>query len=202
MAVSLERLSPYRSETSDKLPEAIALYEWNAAVSAAFWLDIGHLEVLIRNAIHSQLTAWSLARHGNPHWYDDPDRVLAPHRRDDVSIACARLVRASKPATPGRIVAELSFGFWRYLTASQYDRTLWKPIISRGFPGQPRRRPLHARLAKLHELRNRLAHHEPIHRIALRTRHDELLTIVDWIDPVLREWVEGQSNVVSLISAR
>jgi len=36
--------------------------------------------------------------------------------------------------TPGRVVAELSFGFWIGLVGKQYDHTLWVPHLHRAFP--------------------------------------------------------------------
>jgi hypothetical protein len=37
----------------------MALYAWNADVSGALGTTFGHLEVLLRNAMHEVLTAWS-----------------------------------------------------------------------------------------------------------------------------------------------
>ena len=96
---------------------------------------------------------------------------------------------------PGRIVAELPFGFWRYLLASHYDRTLWKSVFLGVFRDQSRRKPVYYRLTRLHELRNRIAHHEPIHAEQLAQRHDELLTVLDWMNPAYRSWAERQSTV-------
>lgn len=46
-------------------------------MSGAFWVTLGHVEVLIRNAMHQQLTAWSTRTYREPRWYLDPGRVLA-----------------------------------------------------------------------------------------------------------------------------
>lgn len=200
-ALSRERLAPYRDEAEGSLAVAVRLYEWNAAMSAALWQDIGHFEVLLRNTLHNQLTAWNVAHYGNPRWYDDPGNLLAPHRREDIAMARSRLARANKPDDPGRIVAELSFGFWRYLVSAQYDRTLWRGALHQGFPGRKRSR-LYDRLVHLHNLRNRLAHHEPIHHVPLKRRHDELLAITEWINPPLRGWVERQSRVLTVLDQR
>ncbi len=201
-AVSPERLSPYRKVCGGDLAAAVELYEWNAAVSAALWLDIGHLEILVRNAMHHQLTTFSVRMYGEPRWYLNPGGQLQPAAQTDIAMTYTRLARAGKPADPGRVVAELSFGFWRYLTASSYDRVLWKPVLSHGFAGQPRRRPLYDRLARLHLLRNRLAHHEPVHRQQLARLHGDLLTVIEWIDPALRGWVEQESKTQAALATR
>jgi hypothetical protein len=46
MRLSVERLAPYRAMCGGDLDAAIALYEWNAEVSAALGKTLGHLEVL------------------------------------------------------------------------------------------------------------------------------------------------------------
>ena len=74
--LSSERLAPYRAAVGDDLTRAIALYEWNVDVTAAFSATLGQVEVVVRNAMHEQLTAWSTSRHGEPRWYLDPGRVL------------------------------------------------------------------------------------------------------------------------------
>lgn len=54
---------------------ALELYVWNAEVSAALATTIGHVEVVLRNAIHENLTAWSRQRFAEPRWYLDPGDI-------------------------------------------------------------------------------------------------------------------------------
>lgn len=49
--VSQKRLQPYLEQTANKEESAWALYEWNAAVSAALSEVIHHVEVLLRNSM-------------------------------------------------------------------------------------------------------------------------------------------------------
>lgn len=67
--ISVERLRPYRTAVGDDISQAIALYEWNARIAASFWLILGHLEVLVRNAMHEQLAQWSRHHHMRQPWY-------------------------------------------------------------------------------------------------------------------------------------
>jgi len=200
--VSAERLAPYRRTCGGDLAAAITLYKWNAAVSGALWVDLGHVEVLVRNAMHVQLTKWSARCFGEPHWYLDPGKLFSPQTAADVDTARARLTRAGKPDHPGRVVAELSFGFWRFLAAGHYELSLWRTCLYKGFPGQGRRRPLHDRLAALHDLRNRIAHLEPIHSRPLRKLYVTILTVADWINPAMRQWVAEQSTVSAQLPDR
>ncbi|MGI8646850.1 MAG: hypothetical protein ACR2JX_01255 [Mycobacteriales bacterium] len=203
-AISVERLSPYCHVSGGDLDAAVQLYIWNAAISGAFWIDIAHLEIFVRNAMHMQLTQWSIKQHNEPRWYLDPAGILTPRRTTDIAIARARLTdgHRPKPETPGRVIAEIPLGFWRFLVSGHYELTLWRWCLHHGFAGQPRRRPLHDRLSRLHGLRNRIAHHEPIHRQPLAQHHNDLLTLVQWINPQLRNWIEAHSTVRSTLATR
>jgi hypothetical protein len=99
------------------------------------------------------------------------------------------------------VVAELPFGFWRYLLASRYERTLWRTSIYRAFPGQGRRQPVHARLADLHQLRNRIAHHEPVHNRPLARLHDDAMLVAEWACPGTRTWIAARSAVPRLLAS-
>jgi len=201
--LSVERFGAYRVAAGGHDADALALYEWNATISAALWTDLAHCEVLVRNRLHEQLTAWSTQVYGESVWYRDPGRIFTAQHASDVAEARRRATTGSraKPETPGRIVAELNFGFWRYLVASQYERTLWLPVLRYTFRNVHRRH-LHGCLARLHNVRNRIAHHEPIHYENLGRLHGDLLKVLGWINPTYRQWVQQQSTVTDQLAAR
>jgi hypothetical protein len=127
--LSAERLAPYRAAVSGDAGRAVALYEWNAEVGAAFWAVLGHVEVLVRNSIHERLSEWSAAEVGEARWYLDPARLLTDQARLDIAGARSRSRRDGRAETPGRVVAEFTLGFWRFLLASRYERSLWLPCL-------------------------------------------------------------------------
>ncbi|MGH3544439.1 MAG: hypothetical protein ACRDPW_00670 [Mycobacteriales bacterium] len=199
--ISVERLAPYRSvvaDARDPLAAALALYGRSAVVSGQFWALLGYVEVIVRNALHDQLTARSAADFGEPRWYLDPDRVLSGQARSHIAAARVRVAVSGKSESPGRVVAELSFGLWRFLLAARYERSLWRTCLHRAFPGQGRRKAVHAKIAVLHELRNRIAHHEPIHNRPLGQLYNDALTVAGWICPTTRDWLRQQQLVPSL----
>jgi hypothetical protein len=200
--LSPERIAPYRRASGGDLGRALALYEWNAEVAAAFWAVLGHVEVVVRNAMHEQLTAWSLAQFGEPRWYLDPGRVLTPEARSDITGARHRATSHGQQETPGRVVAELSLGFWRYLLAVRYERSLWRTCLWQAWPGRGLRRDVHDQLARLHVLRNRIAHHEPIHNRPLPALHAAALTVAGWICPDTRGWISANSQVAAVLAGR
>jgi len=201
--LSAPRLATYLRATGGDLDHAVELYLWNAAVAGALWEVLGHVEVVLRNVLHDALTArhQRLGRAGR--WYDDPARELAQHARDDIARARQRLGRAGAPLLPGKIVAELSFGFWRFLLARRYTATLWPALrpAFRYLPGSDRRL-LEAPVARLHVLRNRVAHHEPLLAEPLPDRYTDLLDVVGYVHPQLREWLDTHNRRLTTLAQR
>lgn len=110
--LSRERLKPYRDAVGGDLDSAIGLYEWNSAAPGAFFeTTLGHVEVLLRNALHDHLSAWHTAAGRPGQRYDDPAGVLDPRRHADIAAARGRIRREHKTETAGKVVAELTFGF-------------------------------------------------------------------------------------------
>lgn len=201
--ISIERFAPYRAATGGDVRHGIMLYEHNTEMSAAFWVVLGDLEVLIRNAMHERLTAWSDNRYGQPAWYLDPGRVFNAKAADDIATARRHATANGRPESPGRVIAELPLGFWRFMLSSRYERSLWLPCLRDAFPGvhgRGMRRDVHDAMRELHVLRNRIAHHEPIHNRPIARFHIIALTLAGWICPVSREWIASRSRVPALLA--
>ena len=202
--LSVERLGAYRAAAGGDLDRAVALYEWNTAMAGAFFEVLGHLEVVIRNALHEQLTAWHAGAGRPGAWYDDPAGILDEHRHEEIATARERLRKGGKAETAGRVVAELNFGFWRFLLDKRYQPILWAQALRHAFPNltPADRRVVYGPVVRLNEFRNRIAHHEPIHRLNLRRHHEEMLEIVDLVDHDVASWIEDLSRVPHVLSTR
>ncbi|MFG2047858.1 Abi family protein [Micromonospora sp. NPDC048935] len=198
---SPERLGPYQAAVGGDLDKAVALYEWNAKMSGIFWITLGHVEVLIRNAMHQQLTNWSTRQHQESRWYLDPGNVFDPRRLKEIAEARRRATRDGRQETPGRVVAELNFGFWRYLLISSYDRSLW-PHLRNAWPSKLLRREVQEPLTELHEFRNRLAHHEPIYNRPIKELHAKALNLASWTCPDTAAWITSRCEVLAALAAR
>jgi hypothetical protein len=209
--LSAERLAPYRAAAAGDLSRAVRCYERNSELSAAFWAVLGDLEVVVRNAMDERLRAWSVAACGRPDWYQDRGKIFTAATTREITAARRRAgadpgaVAAGRRAeSGGRVVAELPLGFWRYLLTSRYERTLWLPCLRDAFPGirgVGMRRDVHDALRDLHLLRNRIAHHEPIHNRPLAELHAVALTTAGWICPTTRGWIAARSRVPALLAA-
>lgn len=200
---SEERLVPYRAASDGASGNAVDLYGWNAVLSAALWRTLGHVEILLRQAMHRELLAWSHRRCGDERWYITFGDDLTARARSDVCQARRRVTTLRKPETPGRVVAELNLGFWRYLLASHYERTLWLSCLRRAFPHlRGLRKHLERPVADLHRLRNRLAHHEPIHHLPIEELREKALLVAGWIDPAARDWIHAGDTVHQVVNRR
>lgn len=172
--LSGDRFALYVRRSGGDRKRALELYEWNAKLSAAFLHDLNHLEIALRNAYDQQLIHATLS--ADRHWTDrDTVRHLFPKhmrlnrngKRVDAnqtprdSIGKARSAAGSTPP-PGKVVAELMFGFWTYMTSDLHEKTLWVPHLHKAFPQNTDRSKIHNTLTGLREFRNRVAHHEPI----------------------------------------
>jgi hypothetical protein len=180
--LSSDRLEAYRRQASETDLDLLARYQWNTVLSEALYPPLQGLEIALRNAIHEAATV----AFGTPYWFDQ-GHVL-PGDSDPITQAKVALTRRQKPLDPGRIVAELNFGFWTTLLDRRYEQRLWPRLLRATFPHLPRRmRTRHAasgRFNTLRTLRNRVSHHEPIwYWPHLAQRHDEILEAIGWISP-------------------
>ena len=200
--LSPERVGPYVVATGDNAA-ALDLYLWNAELSAALATTIGHVEVILRNAIHENLTGWSTRRFAEPRWYLDAAHLFDPRTTDDIRTARRRAVRHGRQAeTPGRVVAELNLGFWRFLLANHYDATLWRETLHLAFPGQARRRIIRDAVEVLHLSRNRLAHHEPMFNRPIDDIYVTAMELAGWICPVSRAWIVRHCQTAATLGRR
>ena len=179
-ALSAERLSTYLAAASGDHAAALRLYTWNTDISAALYGPLQALEIVVRNAFHRELAAVY-----GPAWYDDPRVPLTPFARARVDDAKDALRRTGRPLDPGRIVAELSFGFWeRLLTRGphgklNYEMALWRRALHRAFPNSRRPRvEVHKPIPALRDLRNRIAHHEPIFARPLAIEYQTIIEVI------------------------
>jgi len=186
-----------------KLDAALALYAWNLSISGAFFESVHYFEVGLRNTMDEALTRWATSTLGaTDPWYRDPAVPLDPETRKKIRMAIKHATDdGARPELPGGVIAELSFGFWWSLLAAHYNRSLWQPCLRHAFPNARRQR-LHDALDHLRVLRNRIAHHEPIHGRDLTGDYTALLETAERISPRLSWWIDNTSRVPALLSQR
>lgn len=161
---------------------------------------IHHVEVLMRNAIDRRL------RLDEPHnavrsWLVEP-AVLEPGELNAVTLAITRLRRLRRPVTRARVVAGLPLSFWTRLLGTQYEE-LWKASLHHAFPHSPGlRKAVAGQLNRISQLRNDIAHHQPIIDIPVADRHEDMLALAAAVDPAAAAWIGALSRVGETLAAR
>ncbi|MFD8782572.1 hypothetical protein [Kitasatospora sp. NPDC059599] len=210
--LSPARFSVYLASAGDDRTRALALYEWNAALTGSVLRDLAHFEVGLRNSYATALDGtWS----GGGHWLQDPASPLrAPLMRTrgaGVQVDVNRVSRQKideayrklgQTAAPGQVIAELSFGFWRYTSAKAREKTLWLPHLHHAFPTPTDRAELDGKISKLNDLRNRAAHHEPLLAEPVAQRTQDIVDLARLLCPDLGAYIEATSRTASLLPLR
>lgn len=187
--LSTDRLRPYQVSVDGSIELAIRLYEQNTLLAESLYGILQGLEISLRNTIHGQLAS----DFGGAEWYDvlklEPEQVAMLRKAKD------GLSKEGKPLDSGRIVAELSFGFWTGLTGPKYD-ALWRDHLVKIFPRRPVQRvEVQTRLNSIRKLRNRIAHHEPIlFSGRLQKYVNQIFDTISWISPVTARWVRSNNS--------
>jgi Abi-like protein len=198
-SLSSDRLSGYLAEANGNKETALRLYSWNVDVSGALYAPLQGLEVALRNALHNML---SLSYSSD--WYDNNRISLNSYAIDEIDKAKRMIARRNAVISPPNIVAELSFGFWIALLASNYHVSLWVPSLHKAFiksQGKKRRDIYHS-LNHLRKLRNRIAHHEPIFARHLSSDYASIITAIEWICPETAAWVDAHSRFHQVMQDR
>ncbi len=200
--LSCSRLRKYLKEAENLSPDdeikmALRLYAWNTALSASLYGPLQALEIALRNAVDKQLTDAF-----GENWYD---------RRNVVNLNKASVEKIDKAKeennTRDGIISDLSLGFWTPLFR---NKVLWNKELHKIFFSdiptkkqlEKKRKNLEYRLKKFKDLRNRIAHHEPIFHQDLKQDIDDILGILSWISPQKRAWVEYYSRLSDVLKMR
>jgi hypothetical protein len=170
------RFARYLEETNGDEKAAVTLYHWNSRIASALYIPLQVWEITLRNRLHNFL-CWKYG----PDWPRDERRALKqlkPHHKRAVAEATTRQSqKRGSSLTPDAIVADLSIGFWVGLLSRDYEIPFsWRYNLPRIFPKEStlERASGFDLCQDLADLRNRVAHHEPVHNQPLAERHGQI----------------------------
>jgi hypothetical protein len=168
--LSADRMRRYVKACGGNVQKGMTLYRYNLILSSEMLKIISCFEVALRNRIDRTLEPYF----GND-WlrdsclpggiFDNP-RTLGTQKI--IGKAYQGLI-ATSSYTPTKLMAEMEFGIWKYMySGPQYSATGQKLLSV--FPSKPKSTPtLHIdnkyifnELDRINQIRNRIAHHEPI----------------------------------------
>lgn len=122
-------------------------------------------EVVARNAVDEVLTI-----EFGPRWpWVQTFELSLPNPRNGYSPRRDLQLSRGRMPTTGKVIAELKFVFWCHMFTSRHETRLWDKHILSLFPGSSEviaatlRLRIYNDLEVIRRVRNRVAHHEPIH---------------------------------------
>ncbi|NOT77575.1 MAG: hypothetical protein HOP07_01080 [Bacteriovoracaceae bacterium] len=175
--------------------ETIQRYFYNIEISSEINKAIHILEVVLRNQISKEwnaflvVTNWPMSKQG----IALGGKYQTMHDKIDQAVA-----RIGGSAKNGQVIAELSLGFWIHLFDSKFDvkniklikgifpyRSEWNKALTVEIKN------IRIDLGTIANLRNRIAHHEPIfHQRDLNQKYDLILRYISEINPSCLDLVE------------
>lgn len=222
--ISKPRIARFLSATGGNQNLARDLYLDNLILSQAFHPLLGIVEVTLRNAINEELAVFfadqdwvinqksGFMQHPTLTFYHrvQQRRITNDYLLKRVIEAELKLQRDGKTPNAGRIIAELTFGFWTKL----YDPTHASILLGRPmqvFPNLPpniNRANIYRILNEIRLFRNRLSHNEPICFAGFnydcrlpRRIHQDIIKILSWIEPDIVTWIKPLDFVEDQIKA-
>jgi len=195
--ITRPRLSKYLRATSNDAQQALRLYVLNTKVSAAVMTDLHYIEVAMRNKFDRELTA----KYGADWFKNAGFLALVDKRSQDILLKAQRDAAKhwpkGKALPPGKVIAELTFGFWLQLTDSKLEHKLWVPCLHKAFAPRkaPKRATFNQQLEKLRQLRNRVAHHEPIFHLDLLDAYRRICDVGQLLCPTTARVMDQASTV-------
>lgn len=200
--ISNERLQPYLIHHENNQEKALQHYKSNILVSEAFYPLLSMLEIGLRNSIDFQLKK----RFNDKNWFENHEfiRIVSRFQIDRIAEARINILSEKKEITSGKIISELSFGFWTSLFDTKFEMTLWK-TLRLAFPNCPKeirkRKTMSSKFNTIRKLRNRIFHHESItwNLDVIQEYEKEILEALEWLNKDLVNWIEGLNHLDNVI---
>ncbi len=211
-AVSQPRFDRYLTACKEDQARALALYKANLILCQKMYAVNGIFEIILRNAIDrhfikSRGQLW-LEEAVSPGGYLDND-----YCHDSFHAIHDAIHKLGELYSHDRLVAKLTFGFWTYQFAEREYVASGNSLLAI-FPNRPpgtRQKIVFKNLFKINDLRNRIAHYEPIcfknhsHVVStaqVQNRYSLITDMLHWLgyDPsFLLEDINGVQEAIEQI---
>lgn len=196
--LSVDRMRRYVKACAGNTQKGMTLYRYNLSLSSEMLKVISCFEVALRNRIDRTLTPYF-----GSNWLRDsclPGGIFDNQRTQNTKKIIVKAYNgliANGTYTPTKLMAEMEFGIWKYMySGPQYAATGQKLLSV--FPSKPKSKPtlqidnkyIFNELDHINQLRNRIAHHEPIcftPALAVKsvsyvqTEHKRIMKLFTWM---------------------
>ena len=200
--ISPERMQRYLVACNNNTRKAMTLYRYNIKLSQELLAFIGYFEVALRNKINKRL----ITQFGND-WLRDailPDGIFySDHRVQKTKSIIQKVYQGlcrSNSYSHNKLLSEMEFGIWKYMFSNVQYALTGQTLLSI-FKNKPTSSPskqytntyIFQELDYINNLRNRIAHHEPIcfgngrNHNSIDTsyainRYTRILILLNWLD--------------------
>jgi len=196
-ALSAARINTYEiaaGTTGNEDLSGLNLYLWNAQISGEFLTPLHICEVVIRNAVADAIeqqygNQWPWSKTFQTSLPSPPSlKVYNPQKNlCDVS---------KKQVTVGKVIPELNFVFWQKMFTKRHDVRLWDKYLLNVMPGCDKaqsiknlRQSIFQDIDTVRELRNRIAHHEPIFKRDLANDYNTIIRLITYRSQETADWI-------------
>lgn len=211
--MSSQRINRYVQACKGNTKKAMILYRLNLKLSQEIFTVISCFEVALRNAINKHLCAiygndWLLnSAKGGGFFATKKCKFTAGSINEAI-------FKLKQNYSHNKLVAELGFGFWRFMFAPHQFTASGKNLLQI-FPAKPSSTAflkynntfVYNQLAQINELRNRIAHHEPIcfqsgipvkSTTEIRNIHVSILQLFQWMSIDANSLVYGLDHIEAI----
>jgi hypothetical protein len=174
--ISAPRFAAYL-EAADSTASALDLYEWNASMASALFELVGHVEVILRNAIDEALQESLSESERRIPWF----MLSLPKVQANLS----QLEYRDLDMDRDRALSSLTMGFWANLVQSP---KLWEDMTGAFVQNCEHEVLIHC-IKRAHGLRNRLAHHASMLEVDVLAEVENLLELAGLVNSDARDWL-------------
>jgi hypothetical protein len=204
--LSTPRFATYLTACNNDTLAALRLYGWNARVASAFLFPLHLFEICVRNAVAN---AVATTYNADWPWVSNFERSLPrphyPHFSPHQEIQKVRR-RHENPKSTGKVIADLKFAFWVSMFTIRHEPRLWRVHIKNEFPNAPAgmtaeqlRIRIYVVSDSVRQLRNRIAHHEPIFGLDLITDYEAIEEIIGYRCLDTLAWMRRAETVTNFL---
>ena len=196
-ALSAARINTYEIAagiTGNEDLSWLNLYLWNAQISGEFLTPLHICEVVIRNAVADAIEQ----QYGNQWpWSKTFQTSLPSSSFLKVYNPQKNLCDVSKKqVTVGKVIPKLNFMFWQKMFTKRHDVRLWNKYLLNVMPGCDKaqsiknlRQSNFQDIDTVRELRNRIAHHEPIFKRDLANDYNTIIRLITYRSQETADWI-------------
>lgn len=213
--MSSPRMQRYCQACGNDTRKAMTLYRLNLKLSQESFTIISCFEIAIRNAIDKHYKDI----YGND-WLRNAQMaggIFSVNRcRITRQIITSAYNKLGNQYTHNKLVAEMDFGFWRFLFAQPQFYAAGQSLL-RAFPSKPTSTPViqynHTyvfnEMGKINKFRNRIAHHEPIcfrtntsviDSTYIKTNYQIIQNLFSWLSIDASKLLFGLDHIQQLVN--